>query len=463
MKDFSRRKFLRGVGGVTVGLPVLDAFRAHEARAQVEKKIYSVFMMQANGVQQAWDKEPDTFWPRNFGALSDDVMGGADADRATSELRGYSSKLTMVKVNFAFPGNGCGHSGGCNQALTAAKVSDDPKGNKSLAMGESVDNRIARELTAGREPLALYSGPKPAFIGDAMSYRGALQVRAADNNPWTAYQRLVGLGPAAGDTMAQQLLVNRRKSVNDLLRAQIKDLQGRKELSAADKQRLDLHFSAVRDVELSMTRQLGPMEVTALQAVNGKHQENDRREAVTKLQMDLIAFALASDFARTATLQVGTGNDGTQYTIDGQKLPPFHQISHRIFSDGAEGAPIPDAALLHHKIDRLHGRLFKYLLDKLSAYTLPEGGTLLDSMVAVWMNSLSNGPPHSYKGVPFILAGSAGGFFKTGQHVNVGSVNNNKLFNSILTAVGVRKAGGEPVDDFGDPSLAKGLLTQIHA
>src|SRR5688572_32600285 len=134
MKDFDRRKFLRGLGGVSVGLPVLDAFRAHEARAQgARKKVFSVFMLQANGVAQAMGSEPERFWPRAAGALSDDTMGGADMDRATSELRGHASKLLMVKgIKFGFPGNGCGHSGGCNQVLTAAKVSTNPRGAKSL-------------------------------------------------------------------------------------------------------------------------------------------------------------------------------------------------------------------------------------------------------------------------------------------------------------------------------------------
>lgn len=469
MQDFARRKLLRGVGGVAVGLPVLDAFRAHEARAQAtnqaaKKKIYSVFMMQANGVAQAMDKEPEQFWPTTFGPLSDATMMGADTARATSELAGFAAKLTMVKVNYAFPGNGCGHTGGCNQALTAAKVSADPRGSKSLAMGESIDNYIARELTPGREPLALYVGPKPAYIGDAMSYRGPLQLRAADNNPWTAYQRLTGLGgSAAGDMMSAQLLVARRKSVNDAIRAQVKELQARKDLSTLDRQRLDLHFSSIRDLELSMTAQLGPMDVQALMGINGKHQDNDRREAVARLMIDLVAFAFASDAARTCTLQIGTGNDGTQYTVGGVKLPPFHQISHRIYSDGADGAPIPDAVNLHHQIDRIHARLYKYMLTKFTAVTLPEGGTLLDASVAVWMNSLSNGPPHSTRGVPWILGGSGGGFFKTGQYANVGTVNNNKLFNSILTAVGVRGPNGAPIENFGDPSLAPGMLTAIHA
>jgi hypothetical protein len=464
MQDFNRRRFLRGLGGATISLPMLDVFRAHEAGAQATKKIYSVFMMQANGVAQASQSEPEQFWPRTPGALSDAVMGGADADRATSELRAYASKLLMVKgIKFNFNPNGCGHSGGCNQALTAAKVSSSPSGNKSLSMGESLDNRIARELTPGVEPFAVYAGRKD-YIGDAISYRAPLQLRAADNNPWTAYQRLVGLGGTTGGTTAEvQRLISRRNSINDVLRGQINQLRGRTDLSTADRQRLDLHFTSIRDMEVSMTAQLGPMDVTNLQAINGKHLENDRMEAVTRMQIDLIAFALASDLARTSTLQVGSGNDATQYTIDGVRTPNYHQISHRIYSDGETGPAIANAVTLHHKIDRIHARHFKYLLDKLSAYTLPQGGTLLDSCVAVWFNSLSDGPPHGQTNVPYIIGGSGGGFFKQGQYVSLPLTTNNKLFNSILAAVGVRKPGDVLVDDFGDASLAKGLITALHA
>jgi hypothetical protein len=61
------------------------------------------------------------------------------------------------------------------------------------------------------------------------------------------------------------------------------------------------------------------------------------------------------------------------------------------------------------------------------------------------------------------LAGSAGGFLKQGQYVDAGNVTHNKLFNTLLTAVGVRKTDGSPVDDFGDPGLAKGLIANMMA
>jgi hypothetical protein len=337
-------------------------------------------------------------------------------------------------------------------------------------MGESLDNRIARELTPGREPLALYAGRKSGYIDDNLSFRGPKQLRAAENNPWNAYSRLVGLGNAAGDPELAKKLVARRRSINDLLRTQIRDVTGRADLSAEDRRRIDLHLSSVRDIELALIKQLPPDAIAPLKAMDGKHRDPVNMEAVMRLQMDLLAFALASDYARTATLQIGDGNDSTQYVIGGEKLPSFHQISHRIFSDGAEGAPIPLAVEMHHKIDRLHARAFKYLVDKVAAYSVPGGGTLLDDSFLVWTNSLANGPPHSYEGVPYVIAGSAGGYLKQGSVVSVANdpatkkkTTNNKLFNTLLAAAGVRKEGGAPVDDFGDPSLPKGGIAELVA
>src|SRR5438105_8646741 len=83
---------------------------------------------------------------------------------------------------------------------------------------------------------------------------------------------------------------------------------------------------------------------------------------------------------------------------------------------------------------------------------------------AVWLNSNGNGPPHDVGNVPHIVAGGAGGFLKTGNFLNFTTrVKNNKFLNTIATAAGARKAGGMPVDDFGDPSLPGGLISEMVA
>ena len=110
--------------------------------------------------------------------------------------------------------------------------------------------------------------------------------------------------------------------------------------------------------------------------------------------------------------------------------------------------------------------LFKYLLDQLKTHTTPRGTTLLDEGVAVYVNDLATGA-HSYDNVPYLLAGRAGGFLKTGLYVDAGDVpnnvftTNNKILNTIGAAVGCKNAAGDPLDDFGDPTLEKGMIDAI--
>jgi hypothetical protein len=469
-RTFDRRRLLRGAGGVVLGLPALEAFAPRRASA-AGKTIYTIFMAQANGAIQGTGGDPDMFWPRATGPLSAATMAGADADRATSELKDHAAKLVMIKgIGFPF-GNpvGCGHSAGCNQMLTASRPSGSE--NRSLPGGESIDVRMARALApdpARVDPLTLFAGWKQGYLDDAMSYRAGGAVRAGRDNPWDAYQSMTGLDTVGkSDPGLLQKLAARRKSVNDLLRTEINDLRGRRELSKSDRERLDLHFTSVRDLEVGMTNMMGPMPAGGtlagdLQALNGMYQANDKMEEVVKLHLSLAAFALASDRFRVATVQIGEGNDHTQYFINGVKAPPYHFISHRVLSDGDGGTKIGNAVDLHAAIDRIHARMFKHLLDQLTMYRTADGRPLLDDCTAVWLNSNGNGPPHDVGNVPHIIAGSAGGFWKTGQHVNL-KVQNNKFLNSVATAAGVKNAAGGPLDDFGDAGLAKGLISEIIA
>jgi len=447
-----RRHFLRGLGGAVIALPFLETFAPKRALAAGYPP-FAVFMRQANGVVQKTD-EPEMFWPKNLGKLTKADLA-SQTDRAVSVLSDYADKLLVVRgVNFGFPGNGCGHSGGGNQCLTAAKVSDTPSGAGSLSMGESIDNRIARELQpAGVEPLTLYAGKMSGYIDEVLSYRGPKMLRAAERDPFVAYTKL--FGAANIDAAALERLKAARSSVNDLVRGDMKALMSRTDLSKDDKNRLELHFQSIRDLETTMSCSLPDMRLAEMEAIQPKVGTSDNVQIVTKMQMDIIALAVSCGVVRAATLQIGDGNDSTEYTIDGKKQYSYHWISHRIQGDGDTGAPIDNAVEIHHGIDKIHGNLMKYLLDKLSSYTMGSG-TLLDSGVVVWTNDLAN-KYHSYSNVPYVLAGGANGFLKTGQFIDAGDVTNNKMWNVVGSAVGCRN-NGKNMDDFGDPSLSPGFI-----
>jgi hypothetical protein len=463
-----RRRFLRGLGGAVLGLPLFEAWRPRGARAATPPT--AVFVVNMNGVQQAgFGSEPERFWPRALGPLTRTGLA-AESDRATSVLAPHAERLLMVRgLRLPFGVNGCDHSGSGNQLLTAARVSSDPSANRSLAMGESIDNYLGRRL--GREPLALYAGPKAGYINDHISHRGPKSLRIAENNPWRAYTRLVGMGGSNANPELLKRLATRRASVNDFVRAELNDLLGRPDLSVEDRQRLDAHLTTIREVEVKLATALAPAEVTRLQSADGRHRSNELRLEVEKMQMDLIAFALAAGHTRIAFLQLGDGTDAMTYTVNGTRLPRFHLISHRASNDTAVGdGSMPNAVNHHHQIDRIILGQLRYLLDKLAAQRGPDGD-LLETGYALWANQVATGS-HNRHNVPFIVAGRAGGFLKTGQYWSAngttsasasGTVPHNRMLNLLINAAGVRRADGGLVDDFGDPSLPKGALDALVA
>jgi hypothetical protein len=294
-------------------------------------------------------------------------------------------------------------------------------------------------------------------LGDVILYRGPMERRAGERNPLNAYMRLFGMdmpsGPGGPDPTAQALALQ-RKSVNDMIRGQMQALLARPELSAPDKLRLDAHFQAIRDLEVDMP-------TVGCQFTEPGAFDEDNLDQVIHTHMDVIAMAMACGKSHAATLNIGNGNDQTQYVIDGTRFERYHHISHRVRSDGSDGEAIPDAEELHHRIDKHFAGYFKYLLDKLSSFTTPTG-TLLDDGATVWMNDLADGPPHGSTNVPWVVAGGAGGKLKTGQYLR-GNYGINKIHNTIGAALGVTGAGGELLNDFGADDYEPGRIDAMMA
>ncbi|HVY29571.1 MAG TPA: DUF1552 domain-containing protein [Polyangiaceae bacterium] len=483
----NRRTVLRGAGGLMLGLPLLEGFTTGKAAAQsATRSPFVLFVVSDNGVVQAGvtlggAPEAERFWPTATGTLTKASMLADKATRSTGELSDYADKLLIVRgVNLPYGSNGCSHSAADAQILTAASIT--PGSTNCLATGVSVDTAIAKAKNPpGRDPLVLHAGMfSPGGTGfdipGYVSYVAAKQPRVYIDSPYKAYQAITGvvgtgaMGSSA-DAQAQQLRAARSKSINDLLRPQIKELLARPELSQSDIDRLNQHFTAIRDIEVKMTTtsfMVPDADVTAMKQMDSKPYDQQNREAAIRLHLELMAFAVAADYTRVAVLKIGDRIDDHQYTINGQTFK-FHDASHRAVANGED---------LHHAVDRLIFGHYKYLLDTLSSYSTPSG-SLLDQGVSIWANQCATGA-HSFSNVPWILAGSANGFFKQGKFVTVGtgqmpggrqdgvggdpSVSGvNKMLNTVLTAAGVTGANGAAKDDFGDPSLPKGIFSELLA
>jgi len=250
----SRRLVLRGAGGLMLGLPLLEAFMPRQAAAQdAMRSPFVILVVNDNGVVQAGVNlsvggEPEMFWPTALGPLTKESLLADKATRAMGELSDYADRLLVVKgVNLPYSSTGCSHSAADAQLLTAAKMTGSS--TNCLATGPSIDTVIAKAVNPpGRDPLVLHAGMfAPGGTGfdipGYVSYVASAQPRAYIDSPLKAYQAIIGVvGEAGGgtDAAAQQQLLRaaRSKSINDLLRPQIKALLARNDLSLGDRNRL---------------------------------------------------------------------------------------------------------------------------------------------------------------------------------------------------------------------------------
>lgn len=456
----NRRAFLRGAAGAAVALPFLEGLPERSAfGALPTNPIFGFFICTANGVVQKDGGDPERFWPTTAGALTTAALSGA-TDRCTSILADHAERLLFVRgINYPNGGTGCGHASGLAQCLTG--LAPTGSANKATSTGESVDTTIAKLLNpAGVEPLTLYAGMKEQYIAEKLSFSAAGQVRAAEGNPFNVYKKLMGIatpggtgtgagGSSGSGNSAAEQLVKRRKSANDIIRAELNALRGRSDLSSDDKMRLDQHFSYIRDLEnamvgMAMQCSTTGLDVDTINALNSgsAFKTNGKIEDVTKMQMDLVGLAFSCNLTRVATLQSGDGIDHTNYTVDGVKTDKFHYISHRQQDDGGGGgAKIENAVELHAKIDRIRMDTFKYMLDRWKGYSTPNG-PLFNNAFAMWTCHVAAGPSHSFRNLPVIIAGNAGGYLKQGQFIDGVNSNNGKLLTTLATAAGARDGGG---------------------
>ena len=174
-------------------------------------------------------------------------------------------------------------------------------------------------------------------------------------------------------------------------------------------------------------------------------------ERVGTIMADIVIAALRCGVTNVATLNLAD--------IITTWLPqPYggfaigHDLHHRAREVGATG---PKAAKRQQWVDEmLQNRswclgLFKRILAGLDA--IPEGsGTMLDNSLMLYTSEFSNGSVHSLNDVPILLAGSAGGYFQTGRHVNCSIANPTDKF-AYQTRSGIHNLYTSILNAFGFP------------
>ena len=330
------------------------------------------------------------------------------------------------------------HEGGMAAMLTASGTAGDE------SLGMSLDQFVAAKIGQESRFASLEFGVQTSAWGAStqtrMSYAGPGQMVSPDDDPLHAYGRL--FGDFMGGDQAVEALRARRQRVVDLLVDEANALKAR--LGAEERPKLDAHLEALAKVEKGLMGGVGCGLPPAPDASNS--QDNASFPLVTTAQIDLMVTALACDMTRVASLQCSHTVSPTVCSWVPGVAEGHHSLSHIDDSNVAGVQQFVDC-------ERWFAEQFVYLVQRLAETPEADGtGSLLDNSVVLWAKEMGDSRAHVCKGVPFVLAGKAGGRFTTGRYLKVPGETHGKLMVSLCQAMGV------DVQTFGNPTAGTGPL-----
>ena len=420
-----RRTLLRGAG-VAMALPWLESLPVWGADSAAFPKRFAALFM-GNGIS------PDHWWANGSGAEM-------ELSKSLQPLAPYRDRLNVVSGLFNKHATGVGiHPGQTGNILSGAALQ---KG-AVLKGGTTMDQLLAARFGQETAVPSLVLGCEQPITGYhetnfSMAYSSHISWRDATSPlPMEVYPSL------AFDSLFDNQGSQRTKSILDRVKAHADDLN--RQVSRADRAKLDEYLTSVREVEtrVERTRALkdkaddraerrGRPALTMPRPDNGLPE--DIREHM-RLMCDIIALAFQTDKTRIATLLLCRDLSGLFYPFLDVRVT-HHPASHDDKSDGYE------------RITRYFVGQLAYLAGRLAG--MPEGEqTVLDHSCLMFLSNMWSGSRHDSTKVPLVLVGGLGGALETGRVLDyTGKGDENRklcsLYLSLMDRMGVKP------DRFGD-------------
>jgi hypothetical protein len=429
--QISRRRLLRGAG-VVMALPWLESIPVWGAEpltkagvpAATPKRLAVLFM--ANGINQK-------YWTAS-GAGAEMQLG-----ESLSPLEPVKTKINYVKGLFNKAATGVGiHPGMTGNLLSGAPLTKGAELHGGVSMDQVLASHIGDQTV---QPSMVLGCEQPATgyheTNFSMAYSSHISWQTPTSPvPMEVYPSL------AFDTLFDNRGQQRNKSVLDRVRDQAATL-GR-QVSSADKAKIDEYFTSVREIEkraenmrAAKARADAAGQGASVPVIAMKRPDNGLPEDIRehmRLMCDIVALAFQTDKTRLVTLLLCRDISGLVYPFLDAKLA-HHLASHE-----------DDDAFM--RINKYYVSQYAYLIEKLAS--MKEGdSTVLDNSCLVFMSNMWSGKNHDSGKVPLLTAGSLGGTLATGRVLDYTDAGNDNrklcsLYLSLMDRMDVK------LDKFGD-------------
>lgn len=442
----SRRRFLRGASGITLGLPFLELFEPKRAVAQsVPKRMLLLatgFSMDVNGSneRETWGATGNE---QDLGTLSP-ILAPFDRHRSRVTVVGGIDNVVapLMKSN--------GHNASSKTVWNCypAAHAIDGQGNlrrntevvwNSEMAGPSIDHELARGVGTPLLPLSVGS----------VNNEHRIRWRAVGNqvvfdegvmDPQAAFDSLFGgiTMDAAPDTSPLARLRQQRRSVLDAVLGQFRSLERR--AGAADRMRLERHAELVRSVEQGLAAvtitcqdpQLSLPSDWNRAAGDLDNGDGIYDDIILKAMGQVVGLAFACQATQVASLHMRNMHSNTFPWLNGGRpfLPAnFHAVTHH-----EEGTAEQRLGAF-----RWHASAFSELVDTLQAIDDGPGGSLMDSTAVVWVSTLRHSW-HSTDDLPVVIVGDLQGSLRSNRVVDYqaqGGRSLGDLYTTLLNAMDV--------------------------
>src|SRR6186713_1377543 len=419
IRNLNRRLFLRGLGGAVVAAPFLSSVQERAAKAQslpsdVPKRLIVMFT-HYGCLTNRW-----------FPAKSHGALTSADLEGTTlKHLAPYASKLLMPRgirgMNEWSFGGELGQTTDPHTQVVGSYFTCYPvSGGKFDAMptGRSLDHIAAEQVNRdGAAPLFIQVGGVRNDTQSAISYSNAGEAFPGIGTPTSIYNNLTNLfGQDSPDTMTpDSYQVARGKSVIDIVRDDLSSLQ-RINMSQSDAKKVSDWVDLLHETSQPIAEIAAQCTQATADELGASGSAGGNLGTASPLMMNLAVLSAICDANRVIFLKfpgaVTFNWDGITHNYD------THGISHRGGTANMGDGCVPDVLNMIQEIDDWYAQKFAFLVGQLDSFD--EGDVkLLDNTATVWFNELSDGNSHNLNNLPILQAGSCGGYFKTGQAINV--------------------------------------------
>jgi len=474
-----RRRFLVGLGGITVGLPLLRKFidptqaRAGELDSQ-PKRIISV--AHSMGTIRPLFTPTATGKDFEFGPLTESLepfrgrtMLITNIPNAILDFAGRpgghpikkESVFTGTLTTNAFSGDGSSHVDNVIVGAGTAGVDQQPN-------GPSVDHVIGQALA---QPHHLRPSVDLGVVAQPQSentrasrffYEAASNPVTLVSHPGQAFAATFARVTAGGEAIDEALLAlrHRRKSVLDGVRESF--VHVRQGLDARDRAILDDHADKIRQIELDLPDNSActiPDDIDNPGAdMQAYYEAGYTMAEFFPLQARIMAHAMACDVAPVGRLEFGR----MQQPVFGIPI-----VDDAIAAAGGWHSPIVHQAQGWSSEDPARVAGFRFFVDSLAQLLAelaaveegPDGQTLLDNSLVVFGSDLGD-DNHFARDMCFAVCGGSEQA-NWGTHIDGQSNNTNQLLTTLLQLAGVEDDSGKTPQEFGLLGFTSGPIAEM--